>query len=75
MKYREPPSDLSGIGPHMSEWISSRGVSYRFVVDGESADFGSVSNIDIAHRSMSLLGVLECNQPPLTDQVWLATCG
>ena len=25
MKYREPPSDLSGIGPHISEWICSRG--------------------------------------------------
>ena len=42
---------------------------------GESVDFGSVSRIDNAHRSPSLLGVLECSRPPLADQVRLATCG
>ena len=42
---------------------------------GESVDFGSVSYTGSARRSPSLLGVLECSQPPLADQVRLATCG
>ena len=41
----------------------------------ESADFGSISRIDNARRSPSLLGVLEYSLPPLVDQVRLATCG
>ena len=41
----------------------------------EGADFGSVSRIDSARRSLSLPRILECSQPPLADQVRLATCG
>ena len=41
----------------------------------ESANFGSVFLIGSAHRSSSLLEVLECSQLALADQVRLATCG
>ena len=73
MKYREPPSDLSGIGPIyrngsvLGDFVPSRNV--------ESADFGSVSSIGSAHKIPSLLGALECRRPPLADQVRLGTCG
>ena len=41
----------------------------------ESVNFGSISRIGSARKSPSLLGVLECSQPPLANNVRLATCG
>ena len=73
MKYREPPSDHSGMGPHISVCTSSRGcctVSY-----GENADFGFVSHTDNARKSPSLSVVLGCSRPTSANQVWLETYG
>ena len=42
---------------------------------GESVNFMSASRIDHAHRSPSSLGVSECVQLPLADQVRLETYG
>mgnify|MGYP006925741351 CR=1 FL=1 len=54
MKHREPPTDHSGIGPHISMWMRSKGCLPSH--NGESANFGFVSRNDNAHRSPSLSG-------------------
>ena len=51
----------------LGDFVSSRTV--------ESADFRSISRIGSARRSPSLLGALECSQPPLADEVRLAKYG
>ena len=72
MKYREPSSDLSGIGPHISTWTNSRAIVPSR--SGERVEFGSVSRNNNAHISSSLSRASGCSQSPLTGLVRLETC-